>query len=64
MYSSFKVGDRVINTKDLVIYRVIAVRHITYESKVAHSMNVYLYVGKGKYINSKDCVLFHKKKNR
>ena len=64
MYSNYEPGEKVISVNDWNIYEIIAVRHVTYKSNKSQFMNTYLYLGKGKWINSKSCISLTKKKNR
>lgn len=63
MYSH-KIGKKVLIRGELKVYEIIAVRHVTYESKKTYFVNTYFYLGKQKWVNSKECAILVKRKNR
>ena len=64
MFSRDDVGEKIISFSDMKVYEIKAVRHVTYESQKTYNINTYLRLDNDKWINSRDCVLLNKRKNR
>ena len=63
MYS-LKIGKKVLVLGEMKVYEILAVRHVTYESKKTYFVNTYYYLGRQKWVNSKGCAILNKRKSR
>ena len=64
MYSTDDIGEKIISLHDWEIYEIKAVRHVIYESKKTYFVNTYFYIGKQKWINSRNCIFLNNRKSR